>query len=102
MDKDQIQNEIENKDENTEAPQSSPYDSTRDVIHRHISNKDDVITDDDIKNAYTGKPVTQIVDDPEHAAAVKRDIERSKAEDKEDDPDDDERLTVPPSNILSD
>lgn len=94
MDKDEMPEE-------QKADKPSPYDATRDVVHRHLSDINDEITDDDIRNAYTGENHPPVVPDPKLAASVKKDIERSKKEDDDDDEDDDDRLPVPPANILS-
>lgn len=69
--------------------ENSPYEATREVVRRHLSNKDDVITDDDIANAYTGEPVKDIEEDEELVKSREKDLRRSKEEDDDLDKDGD-------------
>ena len=112
MDKNQNDKNDKNqsdKNQNIDDPktpfhdESSPYESTRKVVHRHISDINDEITDEDIKNAYTGKPHPPEAPDPELIKTEQEDLEQSKKDDLEEDQDDDDidRHPVPPTNILS-
>ncbi|MEO5648214.1 MAG: hypothetical protein ABIQ56_07605 [Chitinophagaceae bacterium] len=93
----------EKKNTRAKAPKvdASPYDATRDVIHRHLSDINDEITEEDIKNAYTGKS-HPLEPDAELIKSEQKDIKQSIEDDKKNDEDDDNRLTVPPVNILTD
>jgi hypothetical protein len=95
----------EQQNPSEQAQPESNYDATRDVIWRHINNKDDVITDDDLKNAYTGKPVELPEEDEELTRSRQKDLDDSRSEDKERDKDHDgfddrDEGYVPPSNII--
>jgi hypothetical protein len=45
--------DIDNQQENSEGQESFESD-TQKIIHRHLQNKDDIITDDDIRNVRIG------------------------------------------------